>query len=204
MAIGDVYQVNFWQEVNGNPVMSRLHYLETAAPTDPDAVPLSIADGFQSAVADAWATVLSDQWSGTLIQVGRIVPTPINPYSKALVGGDAVVGAVASEPVPSNSPLVVSKYTSLAAKAGRGRWYQSGIPETIQDGGQILAASLAGLQTAANGMLVVLAEVTAGAGRWTAAVRSETGAGQTTVLTHVVPRPNLANMRPRRSPNATV
>jgi hypothetical protein len=66
-----------------------------------------------------------------------------------------------------------------------------------------LSTEIAGLQTAASGLLSVLTEAAGGAGRWKGAVRSEIGAGQTEEITQLVVRANLANMRPRRSPPGT-
>lgn len=206
MASGDLYVVDFWQTVHGNPVLSSLAYEQTVNESVPANVNISIANGFAAAVGDAWAAVLSEDWAGSIIQVRRVLPGPINPYSIVLGGAESIVGAIASEALPSNAPLVVSKYTSVVSRRGRGRWYQSGIPESIQDCGQIVAASMAGLQIAANGLTVELAEIVGGAGRWSPCVISNTPGPVPTsaIIAEVVARPNLANMRPRRSPPSTV
>lgn len=202
MPAGDVYVVDFWQSVKGNPVLNSLAYLQTTNETDPLATNVSIINGFLAAVADLWATVLSEDWKGDLVQLRCLTPGPINPYSTVLAGGEAVVGAVTEEAIPSNSPLVVSKYTTLASKRGRGRWYQSGIPEGSQDGGQITTADLGSFVTAAQGLKAELSEVAAGVGRWRPCVVSLATFGviDANLITDLTVRPNLANMRPRRSP----
>jgi hypothetical protein len=204
MAVGDVWQVNFFQVIHGNPVMSRVHYQELTGPATPQFAAADLADEFRTTVADILATILSEDWSGTSVQIGRVSPGPINPYTLVLAGGSAVVGAVVSEAVPSNAPLVVTKYTSSPTKRGRGRWFQSGIPESYQDCGQLLAANIASIQAAFDTFLTQLTGPLSGA-VWGSVVWSPAPLPSlANDITSMTLRTNLANMRPRRSPPGTV
>jgi len=203
MATGDLFRLNFFQTVNGNPVMNTFHYLETASADDDDLTGLSIARGFHDGTADLISTVLSEAWTGLGVQIYREIPGPMNPYSMAFVGADLVVVAITSQPIPSNAPMVVTKYTDVASRQGRGRWYQSGIPESYQDGGQLNSATFAGVLAACSAFKNQISEEAGGAGRWNLAVHSHVGLG-VAIVKSIVVRPNLANMRSRRSPQGTV
>jgi hypothetical protein len=203
MAIGDVYKLSFFQTVHGNPVMSVMHFLETIAPSDFDLVASSLAGWFHDDFAANLATILSEDWVGVGVQVYRVKPGPMNPYSTNFTGAGALVGEIVSEAIPSNSPLVVSWYTDLPSKRGRGRWYQSGIPESWQDCGQIIDANFGTIVAAFSNIDETVEEAGAGAGRWRACVYSRINDSGEAIQSYTV-RPNLANMRPRRSPPSTV
>lgn len=205
MAVDDLYAIDFFQAVHGNSVMSTAFYYESISATTPGDVPENLATQFAAVVADVWAAVLSEDWSASAISVRRLAPSPINPFSIAAVAAEAIVGAIVSEAVPSNAPMVVTKYSGTVSRRGRGRWYQSGIPENAQDCGQILAASFGAFQTAANSFASWLTEP-AGAGEWRPCVVSYAVPGPPlfSEILFCTARPNLANQRGRRSPPATV
>lgn len=204
--IGDVYQLNFFQEVRGNFVQSHLHYVEKVAPTDPGAVGFSIADAFFNDCADLLQAELSEDWIGVSMQVQKRIFGFSNPYTLAAQGAYALMGAISGDAIPSNSPLVLTKYTTEATKNGRGRWYQSGIPESSQDGGTMVGARLAAIEAAMNGACTTVVETAGGAGRWQAVVFSTVNApvfGINDIL-YFVGRGNIANMRPRRAAPGTI
>lgn len=203
MAVGDIWQANIHQVVNGNPVMNVLHYMESVAVTTPADDASDIADGIANGWLTSIAALLSDQWSAVSIGVRRVHPGFSIPFTMVLTGGEAIVGGVAGEPLPSNAPVVITKYTDLASRRGRGRLYQSGVPEASQDGGQLTVAALASWTTAAQDLLTNINEV-GGAGVWSPVVHSTVGGGINNTIEQVVVRPNIANMRPRRSPAASI
>ncbi len=200
MALLDVYRIEVWQNVGSEPTMNVLHLLETVAETGGDPPALHPV---QAAVElyDAISAELSEDWRVIMINARRVSPTGGIPYTIVLGGAEAIVGAIASEIVPSGAAVLVSHYTDTASRDGRGRTYLPGLPESSQNEGQFVEARFAALQT------IVEMEfegektpATATDGRYRFMVF---GGGASPTLDYVIRssilRPNLASQRRRRA-----
>lgn len=192
MAVGDVYEVVVCGDVKGEHVQNVFRLKETVEETD-DVPAENLALGIQTAWIPDWKALLSEDFAFNCIYVRRIAPAPGIAFTVLLTD----VGEVVSDAIPSTSALLISWYTNLATKRGRGRNYFAGLPENAQEGGLLAATELAAWQ--ALGVLI-RGSVPAGgggSGSWELGVWSEILAAIQDVKTSVV-RTNLASMRSRR------
>jgi len=152
MAVGDVYQVQIHYNIGSERTMNVVHWIETVTCTDP--IPArtvaemcySLWDGFVA------TTLFSDETNVILFQVRRIAPTPGVPATLIVgaTGFPAITGTGTASPVPSTAAGLVSLYTDLNDKNGRGRIYFPGIQGAAQNDGQLTAGSIAQLETIAD------------------------------------------------------
>jgi len=91
-----------------------------------DAANAIIAGIATSALEDLWAITV--QLTGVRVKFG---PDETGPTGEASAAVDGDAGGAAS---PPNVALLVQKVTSLGGRAGRGRQYWPGFPETQVDG----------------------------------------------------------------------
>jgi len=153
MAVNDVYRVNVLQNVGSEVTMNVLHFREEVAET----VLLLPAEGparAAHAIYTALAAFQSEDWQVVQIESRRIHPTAGIPYTWVLGAADQIVGAEVSEIIPSASALVISLYSSIATKRGRGRLYIAGLPETAQNEGQLTNSAHTDYDTWADTWLV--------------------------------------------------
>lgn len=201
MAINDVFRVQVNMQAGSQPSMNILHLREVTARGGTE----NGAENVTELVGDfytALATSLSEDWRVISIRASQIAPIVPGPPAVTIFGGaESIEGAVASHMVPSNSPLVISLYSNISGRKGRGRIYLPGIPESVQADGQITNAAWTSITGSCNAHLDELkGPVGGGTGTYEYIVWNPPGPGTANmaVLQFLV-RPNLANMRSRRA-----
>jgi len=149
MAIGDIYQAQIHYNIGSERTMNVVHWVETVTCTD--TIPArtvaemcySLWDGFIA------TTLFSDETNVILFQTRRILPTAGVPATLIVgaTGFPAITGTGTAAPVPSTSAGLISLYTDLNDKNGRGRIYFPGIQGAAQNDGQLIAGAIAQIET---------------------------------------------------------
>lgn len=200
MAIGDIYQIQIYYNIGSERTMNVVHMRETQVCTDP--LP---AESVAQAVRSVWAVrintiVFSDELSIPLIHARRIKPTAGVPSTIILgtVANPAINGGGSAPPVPSTSCGLISLYTNLNTRNGRGRLYIPGIDRVQQNDGQLIAGALVDWETFADDLEDEIVAVGPDTGAWRFAVYSrELGTAENVVQT--IAHTNLATQRSRRN-----
>lgn len=192
MALNDVMEAVVSARVKGEYVQNVFHLKETTASTDP--IPAkALAEAIQAVWLPDWAALVSTDVEFACCYVRRIKPAPGVAYTLLLTN----VGAVASDAVPTGSALIVTWYSGLASKRGRGRTYFAGLPEEAQDAGLLAAAVVGDWEDLADLIATILVAQGGGVGAWELGVYSEVNAAIADTIARSV-RTNLGSMRSRR------
>jgi hypothetical protein len=200
MAVGDIYQVQIFYNIGSELTMNVMHWKETVSSTDP--IP---AETVGKMIHNLWTThyatnLFSNEARVTLIQVRRIKPTAGIPST--LIIGTAtyptIQGTGAGDPLPSTSAALVSLYTDVFTKSGRGRVYLPGVASGTQNDGQILETPLGLLDSFAQEFKADQVAVAGGTGEWHCVVFSRK-LGTSQEVEQVIPHSNLATQRGRRN-----
>lgn len=195
MAIGDVYEVTVVSQVNGQRVVNVQHFGEAVECTD-DIPARSICAMWEDVFLPLYLAALSNEGSVQCIYARRIDPTLGIPF---LVVETSSPGLVAAESVPSNAAAVISFYTSLYSRSGRGRQYFSGVPESHVADGVMDTPYVGDLQDYADLFLEPQDAPTPYSGSWVGLVWSPTlGTGH--IILAAVVSPSMGSMRSRRQP----
>jgi hypothetical protein len=201
MAVDDVFRVTVLQNVGSEITMNVLHLREAVAET----VALLVAEPPARAVwaiYDALAADMSDDWQVVQIESRKISPSFDIPFTFILGAADQIVGAQPSQMIPSASALVVSLYSSIAHRRGRGRMFIPGLPETAQNEGQITEAVHAAFDTWADTWLTEQSTAIApNTGEYRVYVKSQFDPVESSLRDVVATtvRSNLGSMRSRRA-----
>lgn len=143
MAVNDLYRCSIYQNVGSEITMNVCHLRETVSTTPPergqDACVEIIAELYR-----LWAELLSEDWRVTVISCRRVSPPSGIPATTVFGGGEAIVGQVESEIVPSAAAILCSLYTDSVGRTGRGRQFIPGCAESIQNEGQLLEIPYSG------------------------------------------------------------
>jgi hypothetical protein len=200
MAVGDVYRVATHFNSGSELTMCVMHHEETVACTD--ALPgLSLLNSiypvWESFYEDA---IISQESQITLFNCQRIKPTAGVPVT-AIVGSTAfpaIVGTGAADPVPSTSAALLSFYTALNTRNGRGRIYIPGLSVLAQNDGQLVAGALAVVQGFGDNWCFDIPAVGADTGEWRVSVFSR-ALGTAAQAINAVAHSNMASQRGRRN-----
>ena len=199
MAVGDVYQLTIVGNISGQICNNVLHFRETSA-DDSGFASSALVFGWQLNCAADYLTPLSNDFTIVGYYARRVHPTPGVPFSfipsSNNVGGeDGTVGA-------TTAAAIITLYSGLHSRSGRGRIYMPGIPETLTQDGLLTAPGFAmvetfalTMQTAFNGAIPG-GSPTAGAYEGTVWSRK---LAQDNLVTHTVTHSNLATIRGRRA-----
>lgn len=122
----DIYRAAIASRVNGINCLNTFYFKQVDADQAED-VPDSLSQAINEDLVPVWAAMISNQASLDSVVVRRISPTGSQPYSFTLVAG---TGTIAEESEPANLAVCVSHYSRFNERAGRGRNYYSGIPQT--------------------------------------------------------------------------
>lgn len=192
MAVGDVYELLVDYSVLGEHCVNAFKFRETVEETD-DLPARNLALSFQTAVIADWAALLSNQAQFNCIYCRRISPTPGVAFTVLL----SDPGEEVSEAIPTTSAVLMTWYSAVASKRGRGRNYFAGLPEIAQAGGKLEADVLAAWEDLAATIMATMPVAGGGTGNWALCVWSEVLSAANDVIASVV-RTNLATMRTRR------
>lgn len=193
MAVGDIYEVSVDMAVRGENCVNVFRFREAVEATL--AVPAEeVAKGFQTAIIADWKALLSNQVKFNCIYARRIRPNPGVAYTVLLTDE----GEEVSEAIPTTSALLITWYSALADKRGRGRNYFAGLPETSQAGGALESDVLAAWQAFAATLATQFPAGGGGGGEYALCVYSDADVTGRDVITQVV-RTNLGTMRSRRT-----
>lgn len=136
MALGDIYEASLLYSIKGEKVANVLHFREDVTPGTVDP-PLDLANTIS---ASFWTgnldLVMSNDVTLQMIRARRISPT---------LGGGILLpvntdGQVSADTLPPNNCAVMTLYTARTDRAGRGRVFLSGVPDTWQGDGLIEVA----------------------------------------------------------------
>lgn len=123
MAVNDVYRLSHTQSCHGITCVNQHYYIETTSPSSGDAE-ADINSAFFTKVITPMMTNLGSGWR-TECTVTRKLGSGANTPFENVTG---MAGSrVTSETMPAATVAVVSHYTDLFNKYGRGRWYLSGL-----------------------------------------------------------------------------
>lgn len=192
MALGDVYSIKFWQQVQGEHFVNRFFYVETQVCFNQRPAE-RLAIRFKQIVVPSYAACLSEFWSATLLDTGRVTGLKV-PRDQELcdeVGGvDATAG-------PLNAPVVVNLNTGTGTPSGQGRVYISGIAADHASAGLVRDVWLTLAEPLRQNLTEPLTSTLAGGGQWKLCLFSPEL--ETPQLVRVVAyRPNLGSMKTRR------
>jgi hypothetical protein len=200
MAVNDIYQVQIHYNIGSELTMNVVHLKETVASTD-DIPAETVATVVEAVWRARYATNLfSDESNVTVITARRIKPTAGIP-STLIIGGaahPAIVGTGGSAPLPSTSACLISLYSTVLTKNGRGRIDIPGAASGTQNDGQLLAAFITLLTNFAEELEDVHVAVGPGTGEWRFGIYSRT-LGTIQTVEQTIAHSNLASQRGRRN-----
>jgi hypothetical protein len=142
--IGSVLELKAYTRLQSQNGINVLHYRVSAliGPAISDQAIVSVLDGAAAPLYQAWLPATA-RYSGLRLQI--IAPLPVQ--AAVIATADAGAGSVASDALPAQTALVVTKRTVLAGRRNRGRAYLPFWPESMNDAnGQPTAAAI-GLAT---------------------------------------------------------
>jgi len=200
MAVNDIYRIEVLQNVGSEPTMNVLHAREEVAETI-NVIPAQCVVEMASALYTALAAQLSEDWRVVSINARRVYPEFGIPSTIVFGGAEAIVGAIESEIVPSQAAVLISLYTLLAERQGRGRIFLPGWPEDSQNEGRLTEDAYSALQAIADAQLTGFkGPFLAGDGEWAFTIWSPDTAligGRDVVA--IQTRPNMATQKRRRA-----
>jgi hypothetical protein len=203
MASGDVYEVTIIGNLNGQVVNNVLHAREVAVETH--AVPAeACARGWFADVSADWVNCLAESYQIAGVYARRISPTPSIPYLHIPASGHT--GLEIGEAASTTGAGVLSLYTAVMSKSGRGRIYMPAVAEGRQSNGVIDSTQITNYQTLLDTMIgnwLGHDGTNPTAGSWTLAVWSPTLLQANDVILGVV-QPNMGTIRGRRAPRLNI
>ncbi len=134
--LGDVYQLNVVQKLNGREISNVFYYLETLVTIlTPAVVAVELCGEFFTAIyVPNWKPHFTVRGELTAIWCNRIFPTAGTPQAVPFVSEP---GDVLGDSCPNNAAALISFITAVASANYRRRTYFSGIPESRQVGAEI-------------------------------------------------------------------
>jgi len=200
MAENDIYRVEVLQNIGSEPSMNVFHVRESTAETVLD-IPAQAVVEMVGATYEALSAQLSEDWRVVSINARRVAPDFGIPSTTVFGGGEAIVGQIESQIIPSQTAVLLSFYSALADRPGRGRCYLPGWPEESQNEGQLVEAPYAALQTIASAEFIgPKGPFLTGSGEWNFTIWSpETILVGGRDIIAVAVRPNLATQKRRRA-----
>lgn len=199
MAVDDLYQVTVVCGVNGQRVVNVMHFREGLDCTD-DVPARSICAAYEDVALPLLTACLAPEAAVECIYARRIAPTPGIPF---LIVETSSPGELGTECVPSNAAAVISLYTSLASRSGRGRQYISGVPEDYVADGVMEAPLVTALEAYAQALIDGIAAPAPYDGAWVLCIYSPLLDDSNDVEFKVV-SPSMGSMRSRRQPHGMV
>ena len=203
MATGDVYQVTIIGNLNGQVVNNVLHGQEVSAHVGTRGAEYC-ARGFFADVSADYLNGICAAYSIAGIYCRRIHPTPGIPYLHVPAAGH--VGLVAGEAASTTAAGVITLYSSVMSKSGRGRIYMPGVPEAEQANG-VASSTLIGdysdFADAITANWLGTDGTTPDGSSWTGCIWSRKLATANPIIQHTV-QPNLGTIRGRRAPRLSI
>lgn len=170
MAADDIYHVAFeFQAPTGNASCG-LYYQETIAQSGPGIGTTVVAEAVDAALRTEFLDCLSDTWKMPSLICRKMVidPAPVHREDNL-----TQVGTVAGQALPANNCLNMALNQSTFSAKSNGRLFIPGVAEASTLVGVVTAAFLAGPFNALRDAIVLtVAELSAGAGRWVPGVIS--------------------------------
>lgn len=171
MAVNDVWQVTGWFANGVETAATSLHYRLTTEGDD------DITTQGKDIAADVAALFanLTDAICTAGVQLNAVTSHRVNPLgSRVFVNfPEGAVGGQSGEENAAQLAVLVSIYTDVQTKNGRGRMYFPFPAEGISNSGQILTARAAAINVIL-GNLLTTAITTSGGNEWEAVVFSPT------------------------------
>lgn len=196
MALNDVYQVVIDINVENQRTTQTLYFLETTGSTDP--VPAkSLVNAIADSILPLWIALMSSQGVITSIYARRIFPTPAVPGQKLVPTADGQ-GDRSANCCPPQAATVVTLYTTVATRRGRGRLFIGALAEEDQDTGQLTTTHIGRVEDLLDALMTGVPAAGAETGEWELAVWSELDAAARDVI-HYVVRTNVGSIRSRRA-----
>lgn len=203
MAAGDIYQLTIIGNLNGQVVNNVLHGKEVTEETSVRAAEYCARGWFADISAD-WINGLAASYQIAGIYCRRIHPTPSIPYLHIPASGH--IGLVVGEAASTTGAGVITLYSALMSKSGRGRIYMPAVPEARQANGVISTDQIGDydeLMTALTANWLGTDGTTATGGSWTLAIWSRTLL-QANEVTQWSVQPNMGTIRGRRAPRLAI
>jgi hypothetical protein len=123
MAVDDIYQLSIDQAIHGVLISNVFHYEQTGpGGTDPEQ---SLIDAWQSDTLPDWKLAVSIDLVFACARSRQVSGVGSFPETFEIL--TAQFGALAAGALPANAVAVISWYSSLYTKSGRGRSFLSGI-----------------------------------------------------------------------------
>jgi len=200
MAVNDIYRFAISYNIGSERTMNVMHFKEVTACTD--ALPgLSLANAVHPIVDAFYAgVIISQETQVILYQIQRVQPAAGVPVTIILGAAPflPIVGSGVADPVPSVAAALVSFYTALHTRNGRGRIYLPGLSVLAQNDGQLVQAAIDACQDYGNDWTFDIVPGGALTGEWHACVYSRL-LGDGELITHAVAHSNMATQRSRRN-----
>lgn len=129
MAAGDIWEASFQYQNAGGQFANVLH-MESDVEVSPtlESFGTAMAAGFAAGIAASFMPCCSDETTLVCAHVRRVAPTGSRVFASYVDSGTA--GGFAFPAVSAQVAAVISKYTAVNDKTGRGRIYVAGIPES--------------------------------------------------------------------------
>ena len=169
MAVGELYRLSFNYQVYNVNCVNVFHFEQTGASSDDVA---QLIQAFLDRYISLYQAYCAVEWVPLCVKASRIKPTEGSARLGIIPAGNE--GLAAGECMPANQVSVISQYSAVYTKRGRGRVYISGASENFEEKNNHNAAGFAALVPIGEQLNSELVGVVAD-GTWQTAIFSETG-----------------------------
>lgn len=194
MAVNDVWQVTAWFAAGVETAATSIHYrLTTEGDDDITTQGNDLASELATLYTALLEAISTSEVSLNAVTAHRISPLGSRVYVFFPTGA---VGAITGEGNAAQLAVLVSVYTDLLNKSGRGRMYLPFPAETIANSGQLITSNAAAINVALGNMLTTPLS-TSGGNEWESVVYSHT-INQANAIVDWQLQPVLATQKRRR------
>lgn len=135
MALSDVFQATIAMNVQGQEVVNVLHFEQTSG-DGPIAPNRDLCLAIEASLIPVYKLCTSEDLTFEAIKAHRVKPSIAGTYVHPISGS----GQVTEDTLPPNNSVLATLYTTNLTRAGRGRIFMPGVPDTFQNRGRLVVA----------------------------------------------------------------
>lgn len=164
MAADDIYKIDIFLEAPSGEASFGLYYEEAVGRDGTSNDTQTIADAWDAAHGSNLLDCLSADWKFASIIARKMV---LNPVELAQIDNAVQPGTIAGVSLPANNAILLGLKQATFTSKSDGRVFIPGVAETVTSAGVLTAAFLTGaLKTFTDALILQLAQLSAGTGRW--------------------------------------
>lgn len=132
MAVGDIYQADVIQQMQGVTMVNVFHFEQTAESNLAGGAEQALATAIRDDLLPGWKSWTSEQLDFIASRIIRIQPPDVFPTVFPFTDES---GEILGDPLQTTKAALATWYTDRNDGRGRGRSYFPGVPESVVRGG---------------------------------------------------------------------